>query len=115
MTELFSEMDYMPTYENVFQGEYREVRLNKRKVICAACRKDGIVLAGARHFDAVMISQANATEPKPKGYYTDAEQGFIDQFGVFMTREDAWIVAEKQNQICMNPTIPGTLFSEDLY
>lgn len=53
----FEEMDYKPTPENVFQGEYKEERLRNRRVICAACKLDGLILAGARHFDTVMATQ----------------------------------------------------------
>jgi hypothetical protein len=46
-------------------------------------------------------------------------QGFIDQFGVYMTRQEAWKVAEAAGQIlyrCGGDTIDGGyLFSENLY
>jgi hypothetical protein len=44
------------------------------------------------------------------------EQGFIDQFGVFMTREEAYEVAKAAGQIkyrCGGDE--GRLFSENLY
>jgi hypothetical protein len=43
------------------------------------------------------------------------EQGFIDQFGRFMSREDAWIAAEKGDQIIRDVAPAGTLYSENLY
>lgn len=109
-----NEMYLNPTYETVFKGEYKEVRLAKRRVVCAACRIGKIVLAGARHFDQVMHSQMEAMQlsPQEKG---GAEQGFIDQFSVFLTREEAFILAGEKGQIPGKPEIPGTLFSEDLY
>ena len=45
----------------------------------------------------------------------DVEQGFIDQFGNFYNRQEAWIIAEKHKQIKPDYSIKGTLFSEDLY
>lgn len=111
------ENQIMPTYENVFQGEYREIRLTNRRVVCAACRLGDVILAGARHFDTVMHSQLqpmsiNESETCMLG---GAEQGFIDQFGIFLTREEAFILAAEKGQIKGRPNIPGTLFSEDLY
>jgi hypothetical protein len=45
-----------------------------------------------------------------------AEQGFVDQIGTFMTREEAWIVAENAGQILYRVGGDGTkLFSENLY
>jgi hypothetical protein len=44
------------------------------------------------------------------------EQGFIDQHGVFMTREEAWIVAEAACQIIRRVGGDGArLYSENLY
>ena len=57
------------------------------------------------------------------------QQGFVDQYGTFLSREEAWVIADREGQIRMydpaghGPTIPRvanqgdkqTLFSEDLY
>jgi hypothetical protein len=80
MRQAFEEMDYKATYDNVFRGEYKDIRLENRRVVCAACRKGETILAGARHFDTVMTRQLEAmsfTRDPTAG----AEQGFIDQFG----------------------------------
>ena len=84
-----------------------------RRIVCAAMRKGGRVITGARHFDKVMRSQMNATEGIL--WWKDCDQGFIDQYGDFMTREEAWIVAENQGQIFREVSTPGLLFSENLY
>lgn len=110
----FEEMDYAPTYENVFQGEYKEVRLKNRRVVCAANRSGSIILCGARHWDTVMHKQAEAMKMS-RTKRSMAEQGFIDQFGVFLTREEAFILAKEKGQIKGKPNVEGTLFSEDLY
>jgi hypothetical protein len=88
----------------------------KPRVVCAACRsKDGILVTGARHFDMVMH---NIIELIPNGreMFTGAEQGFIDQRGNFLTREEAYDIAKNRGQIWdKQDLIPGTLFSENLY
>jgi hypothetical protein len=82
-------------------------------IVCAACKhkETGIIFCGARHFDDVMRSQIKATGFKFTGY----DQGFIDQYGRFYNRKDAWIIAEKNNQIKRNVSTSGTLKSENLY
>lgn len=48
--------------------------------------------------------------------WADAEQGFIDQYGQWMTREEAWLIAEAAGQIKYAAEhSKGTLYSEDLY
>jgi len=48
---------------------------------------------------------------KPVGW----DQGFVDQFGDWMDRKEAWKVATDQNQIVREVSSPGTLYSENLY
>jgi hypothetical protein len=99
-----------------------------RVVVCAAIRnKKGKVVCGARHYDSVMrqifIRNPNWFERvilrksfvKDKDWYS-CEQGFIDQFGVYMDRQEVWKVAEQSGQIKYAPEhSKGTLYSEDLY
>ena len=83
------------------------------RIVCAANRfENGPLLIGARHFDQHMHVQANylgvkGTEPH--------EQGFIDQYGRFYSRKDAWGIAEKNGQIIRRCGCDGELFSENLY
>lgn len=88
-----------------------------RFVVCAAIRSTvtGRVLCGARHYDSIMREHAsNGTELHHE--WQGSEQGFVDQFGKFMTREEAWLVAESANQIKHHfGGKPGRLFSEHLY
>ena len=48
-----------------------------------------------------------------------SEQGFIDSWGVFYNRQDAWKIAEENNQIIRrvggDTKDGGTLYSENLY
>ena len=84
-----------------------------RRVVCAAMLKDGRIITGARHFDKVMRAQMELTEGLK--WWRSCSQGFIDQFGDFMTREEAWVVAMHQKQIFRQVSTPGCLYSENLY
>ncbi len=88
----------------------------QRVVVCAAIRSSqGKIIAGARHYDSVMRPLAFPNDER-KGEWINCEQGFIDQFGVFMSREEAWTIAEAANQIKnIKAATVGCLFSEDLY
>ncbi len=99
----------------------------QRRVVCAACRcsETKHIIIGPRHFDPVMKSQffdncmnLKLNTPNKIGD-TYTEQGFIDQYGVFMNRQEAWKVAEAAGQIiyrCGGDTANGgTLYSENLY
>lgn len=86
---------------------------SERRIVCAAIRlKHGTIVCGPRHFDATMRKVFDQLRLSIR----DAEQGFVDQFGAFLTREEAWDIAKARGQIqherskCL-----GTLYSEDLY
>lgn len=87
-----------------------------QRVVCAALRhkETGRIVAGARHYDDIMRAQIAATE----GYksWLAADQGFIDQFGVYLSREEAHVIATAQEQIrrrCGGDA--KRLYSENLY
>ena len=94
-----------------------------RRVVCAANRHptSGRIILGARHWDGPM--RAHKLDLDGVWSNDDAwhscEQGFIDQHGQFMSREEAWKVAEEAGQIfrrCGGDTRNGgTLYSENLY
>lgn len=53
---------------------------------------------------------------KRKREWGKVEQGFIDQFGKFLTRAQAYKIANKNGQILdTSRAMKGCLFSEDLY
>jgi hypothetical protein len=86
----------------------------EQRVVCAALRDAaGRLVTGARHFDQVMLEQIK------RGPDTDAwrgaEQGFIDQHGKFLTREEAMAIATKWGQIIRDDEGRQSLFSENLY
>lgn len=72
-----------------------------RRVVCAAIRTwDGSVLVGLRHYSPDMHAQIDARRDGEKfRHRLDENQGFVDQYGVFMTREEAYRVAEAAGQI----------------
>jgi len=85
----------------------------QRTVVCAACIVDGVILCGARHWDNIMRGQAKAMGLKPGS--SDKGQGFIDQYGQFMDREEGKVVALASGQKLRNPNVGKKLYSEDLY
>ena len=83
-------------------------------VVCAACRVDGALVCGARHFDNVMRDQMDLMPQSLK--WARAEQGFINQFGEFLTREEAMIAAKASGRpLNIEHSSGEALFSECLY
>ena len=93
-----------------------------RRVVCAAIRAaDGDVLIGIRHYSADMRKQIEerADGHKFKTRY-DEDQGFVDQWGYFMSREEAYMVALETNRLAFPDQIGAglngpKLYSEGLY
>ena len=87
----------------------------KQRIVCAALlNKDGRIVCGPRHFDQTMMVQIK--DRPGVDSWRDSNQGFIDQHGVFLTREEAWNITEKEGQVLrhVGSDIP-CLFSENLY
>jgi len=91
----------------------------KRRVVCAAIRNNEIVILGVRHHDKFINEQIG--EMIDNGYHwekSNEEQGFVDQWGNFLNRKDALIVAKSSGQIlkwCPGADGSKELFSENLY
>ena len=83
-------------------------------VVCAANRIGDIILCGARHWDGVMHKQADAMNLDDT---KKVEQGFIDQFGDFLTRKDALALVKQNGQPFNQERNVATdeLYSEGLY
>lgn len=107
--QLIEEMEHAPVQNDLNTG---------RKIVCAANQyENGLMLVGIRHWDDKMHAQAAA--------YLEAEilprqqpvQGFLDNRGIFLTREQAWLVAKRANQIIkrVGGDESGVLYSENLY
>lgn len=90
--------------------------MKEPRIVCAAIRVDNEIICGARHFDQVMYTKIDRKDEEHRLKWRKAEQGFIDQFGNFLTREEAYIIAERNNQIINFIGYKGNkLFSEHLY
>ncbi len=94
---------------------------NKPVIVCAALLKEGIIIAGPRHYDLVMKTQimpiTHCEKRKRKINFNNAEQGFVDQFGKFYNREEALKVAKDAGQDIDFERNGSTteLYSEGLY
>lgn len=91
----------------------------QRVIVCAAALNPtfNVVVLGVRHGDEFMC---DAIESSTRwDFDVEAIQGFLDNKGGFLTRTEAWKVAEAAGQIKRRvggDTIDGgTLFSENLY
>ena len=85
----------------------------ERLIVCAANRtKCGVLILGVRHWDEWMVSHAELLTEDQDPW----EQGFIDNQGNFLSREEAWVVANEAGQIRRRVGgDDGRLFSENLY
>lgn len=85
---------------------------NSRRIVCAALNRDGEIICGVRHFDVIMCELIAVS----KTNWRQATQGFVDNFGNFLTREEAWPIAEQAQQIIYDRVGKrGKLHSEDIY
>ena len=88
-----------------------------RWVVSAAVKTEcGKVISGARHGNCYW----QIRELGLKATHAVKNQGFIDQFNIFMSRQEAHEVAKANDQLIPDRrdgriNESGTLFSEDLY
>ncbi len=89
----------------------------QRKVICAAILYGDFLVCGARHYDTPMHSVLGKIPFHIIDQHEDPQQGFIDQWGKFMSRHEAFEVATAAGQIIQKTGNPNgkELYSEDLY
>lgn len=99
--------------------------MHNSRIICAANKvtlsnAETILVVGPRHWDKTMCNIFDGMNPYD--YAVEIEvQGFIDQFGNFYDRYEAWIIAETNGQIIRRVGGDtaldgrGRLFSENLY
>jgi len=92
--------------------------VGKRRIVCAAINYKNTIVLGIRHHDSFMNEEIKRLKFLFANEWdrTCEVQGFVDQWGNFMNREDARIVASATNQIikrCGGDT--NQLFSENLY
>lgn len=87
------------------------------RIVCAAIQTPGKwLIIGVRHMDSFMRARIRDTEIDGRELM---DQGFVDQFGKYYTRTEAWKVAEAASQIFRrcggDAANGGTLYSENLY
>ena len=92
-------------------------------IVCAAMKiklskvndERELIICSPRHWDTIAHAQFNQIDDS---FYKSKEaQGFVDQFGNFYDRAEAFEIAEKNGQIVKKSGNPSSkiLFSEDLY
>ena len=93
-----------------------------RHIVCAAIRaENGDVLLGIRHYSLDMVSNIRSLPDGNKFSHRHSDdQGFVDQFGKYLTRSEAYVVALNAGQIlypnaCCEEDGKMCLFSEGLY
>lgn len=96
--------------------------MTERRIVCAAIRAaDGEVLLGIRHYSRDMHRQIDQRHDGVKFTHRhDPDQGFVDQHGVYLTREEAYPIALANGQIarpdaCGQGLEGPKLYSEGLY
>lgn len=85
------------------------------RVVCAANRdeKTGRIAIGVRHLCPIMRANMDGM---PGINWGLSEQGFIDQHGDFLSRDEALIIAKRENQIVRRcGGDEHQLYSENLY
>lgn len=90
-----------------------------RRVVCAAIRaENGDVIVGIRHYSQDMHYQiqSRADGRRFENRFGD-DQGFVNTWGEYLTREDAYVVACFNGQVIRQTafTMDGKLDSEALY
>ncbi len=81
-------------------------------IVSAAIKIGDTIVTGVRHFDKIMQRQIELAGLDRKG----CKQGFVTNKMRFVERDEAWEIAQKNDQLWWGKDRPpGKLFSEDLY
>ena len=87
-----------------------------RKIAQAACNYGGYIVTGTRHYCPIMNMQIDAIGHDAlleyAGGIANVVQGFTDQYGIFLTRSEAYIIARDAGQLLPRHAYGETLFSE---
>ena len=93
----------------------------KKYIICSAVKYKGHVISGRRHGDAFSTLERFLDPELYKAIdYDDLVCGFVDNWGDFHTRSEAWVIALDADQILygkgtQDPNEIPILISEHLY
>ncbi|MDX2350643.1 MAG: hypothetical protein QNK32_09660 [Porticoccus sp.] len=109
-----SQADYSPWLEDTTKQYITDTIAPMPRIIVTAANKYGdYLLVGARHWDKIMDKQKNQMCPDiGSGKF---EQGFIDQYGQFVGRKEAKIIALTNGQDLIGEDWGASLFSENLH
>lgn len=111
----YQPIDWAFLQKAILDVQQQKPETQRPRIVAAAnkSKKDGLIVVGARHFDSLMRAQINAAGRLSTEFN---DQGFIDQFGNFYSREEAFIIAGSNGQIIRRcGGDDGCLFSENLY
>lgn len=106
----------------VLEEDAKRSNKDLNRIVSAANKCGDFLILGPRHWDSTMHQQYKLLEkhlgenlPRPEEF----KQGFIDRYGIFLTREEAWKVALAAGQIIFrcggDEANGGRLYSENLY
>jgi hypothetical protein len=102
-----------------FTGWRWEKYKTKLRIVAAANRYKDIVVVGPRHYSNAMRLAIDALGGVKilRAYAGDEyEQGFVDQYSTFYTREEALELAKANGQVLYTDNMPtNILISEMLY
>ena len=86
----------------------------QRRIAQAAYNYNGYIVTGTRHSCPIMEMQIMMMEEVLEEWCDGDKmiQGFTDQYGNFLTRKEAYLIAKAAGQIIREDTCPGTLYSE---
>lgn len=83
----------------------------QRVISMAACIVDGHLIVGNRHFCPIMRMQLEHIGVTGGKHDVRTDQGFVCQWGIYMSRQEAWEVAKAAGQI-KQTFEDGVLYSE---
>lgn len=87
----------------------------QRRIAQAAYNFNGYIVTGTRHSCPIMQMQMIAIGNDLLDEWCDGDkmvQGFTCQYGLFLTRQEAYVIAKEAGQIIRKDECPGTLYSE---
>lgn len=87
----------------------------QRRISQAAYNFNGYIVTGTRHSCPIMQLQMIAIGDDLLDEWCGQNkmiQGFTDQYGNFLNRQEAYIIAKEAGQIIRENINPGTLYSE---
>lgn len=98
-------------------GIPRWERYNVTSVVTRGLRNfSGYIVTGTRHYCPIMHMQIDAIGRDAlleyAGGHDNVVQGFTDQYGIFLTRQEAYIIARDAGQLLPRHDYGETLFSE---